>query len=190
MAENGTIWQDLGYFRRLVMVSTDNVFVFSASGCSRRRDRGRIPSKLTGFLADLKYCCRSARLADWRQLGPAAMLVRPCHIRHVARNGDTARLETCATSTFAAYRSHCSRRGPVCWLGRPLLVQCFAGLSPARGRGTLRTSFGRRGCEAAPRPRFLRAQTAARRAIHRSWGNCRTAETVRRTGAWLLPLKT
>ena len=47
MAQNGN---DLGHFRRLVMVSTDNVFVFSDLDCSLRRDRGRIPSKPTGFL--------------------------------------------------------------------------------------------------------------------------------------------
>ena len=75
MAENGTEWHDLGYFRVLVMVSTDNVFVFSDSGCSQRRDRGRFPGKATGFLADLRYSCRSPRLADWRQLGPGGTLV-------------------------------------------------------------------------------------------------------------------
>ena len=127
--QNGTEWHDLGHFRRLVMVSTDNVFVFSDWGCRRRRDRGTFPRKATGFLADLRVFLSLAKAG-----GLAATRVDGhCQLRHVARNGDTARLETCATSacrqlacfqlclagwSATGYRSHCSRRGPVCWLAR------------------------------------------------------------------------
>ena len=111
-----------GHFDALSWVSTANVFFFSGSGCSRRRGRVRFPGKFTGFLADLRYFCRSPRaggLAATRVDGHArstAML-----LRHVATNGDTARLETRATSLVAGrsatrYRLYCSRRGLVYWL--------------------------------------------------------------------------
>ena len=56
------------------MVSTDNVFVFSDWGCSQRRDRGRIPRNATSFLRICVIVPAQPRLADWRQLGPTAML--------------------------------------------------------------------------------------------------------------------
>ncbi len=56
------------------MVSTDNVFVFSDWGCSQRRDRGRIPRNATSFLRICVIVAAQPRLADWRQLGPTAML--------------------------------------------------------------------------------------------------------------------
>ena len=67
-------------------------------------------------------------------------------LRHVARNGDTARLETCATSacrqlacfqlclagwSATGYRSHCSRRGPA-------IIDTLAVPNPARGGSVCR----------------------------------------------------
>ena len=107
-------------------VSTDNVFVFSDSGCSQRRDRVRFPSKPTGFLADLRYSCRSPRLADWRQLGWTAMPAKIC--RQEWRHGTSGDVRHIACRHLVCFhlcragrsptrdRSHCSGRGPVCWL--------------------------------------------------------------------------
>ena len=129
-------------------VSTDNVFVFSDSGCSRRRDRVRFPSKATGFLADLRYSCRSPRLADWRQLGWTAMPAKIC--RQEWRHGTSGDVRHIASRHLACFqlagfhlaaragsstrdRSHCSGRGPVCWpAGRDEEVLGYPGLSPPR----------------------------------------------------------